>query len=163
MVMNSLPDLPSNNYRVKLSRICRETRMTRLLYLPDDATVIQLEVELAPAELVAAVNAGLRPLPILRGAPAGKFTACQVNATVVIAPARPRGRPRTTADKPDLTRRQRQVLDLSSRGFSSEEIAAMLDLSRRTVNYHLNQVRRRVRGEIPAQMKSDFDEPGIDL
>lgn len=137
--------------------------MTRLLYLPDDATVIQLEVELAPAELVAAVNAGLRPLPILRAAPPGKFTACQVNATVVIAPARPRGRPRTSPDKPDLTRRQRQVLDLSARGFSSEEIAAMLDLSRRTVNYHLNQVRRRVRGEIPARMKSDFDEPGVDL
>jgi hypothetical protein len=39
----------------------------------------------------------------------------------------------------------------------------MLDLSRRTVNYHLNQVRKRVRGEIPTRMKSDFDEPGVDL
>ena len=132
--------------------------MTRLLYLPDDATVIQLDVELTPAELVAAVNAGLRPLPILREAPAGKFTACQVNATVVIAPARPRGRPPSSPDKPDLTRRQRQVLDLSARGFSSEEIAAMLDLSRRTVNYHLNQVRRRVRGDIPTRLKSDYED-----
>ena len=40
--------------------------MTRLLYLPDDATVIQLEVELTPAELSAAVNAGMRPLAALK-------------------------------------------------------------------------------------------------
>ncbi len=133
--------------------------MTRLLYLPDDATVIQLEVDLAPDELVAAVNAGLRPLPILRSAPAGKFSVFQVNSTVVIAPARSRGRPRTSPEKTDLTRRQRQVLELSTRGFSSDEIAAMLDLSRRTVNYHLNQVRRRVRGELTTRMKSDYEDP----
>lgn len=133
--------------------------MTRLLYLPDDATVIQLDVDLAPAELVAAVNAGLRPLPILRNAPPGRFNAFQANATVVIAPARPRGRPRTMPAKSDLTRRQRQVMELNVRGFSSEEIAAMLDLSRRTVNYHLNQVRRRVRGELTSRMKSDTEDP----
>ena len=133
--------------------------MTRLLYLPDDATVILLDVDLAPAELVAAVNAGLRPLPILRSAPAGKFSAFQVNSTVVIAPARSRGRPRTSPEKPDLTRRQRQVMELSARGFSSDEIAAMLSLSRRTVNYHLNQVRRRVRGELTTRLKTDYEDP----
>lgn len=132
--------------------------MTRLLYLPDDATVIQLEVDLSAAELVAAVNNGLRPLPILRNAPAGKLTASQVNATVIIAPQRTPGRPRTTAARTDLTRRQRQVLELSTRGFTSAEIAAMLNLSRRAVNYHLNQVRRRIRGELPALLKSDFDD-----
>ena len=108
--------------------------MTRLLYLPDDATVIQLEVDLSPAELVAAVNAGLRPLPILRSAPAGKLSATKVNATVIVAPVRQPGRPRRAAERTDLTRRQRQVLELSSRGFTSAEIAGMLDLSRRAVN-----------------------------
>jgi DNA-binding CsgD family transcriptional regulator len=132
--------------------------MTRLLYLPDDATVIQLEVELSPAELVSAVNAGMRPLAVLRNAPAGKLSAFQVNTTVVIAPVKVRGRPRAAADRPDLTRRQRQVLELNARGFSSEEIAAMLDLSRRTVNYHLNQVRRRVRGESSSRMKTDYED-----
>ena len=132
--------------------------MTRLLYLPDDATVIQLEVDLTPAELLSAVNAGLRPLPILRSAPPGRLSAAQVNTTVVIAPARPRGRPRVSTDKSDLTRRQHQVLELNSRGFSSDEIAGMLNLSRRTVNYHLNQVRRRIRGELPAFLKSDYDD-----
>ncbi len=132
--------------------------MTRLLYLPDDATVIQLEVDLSAAELVAAVNAGLRPLPLLRAAPAGKLNASQVNATVIIAPQRAPGRPRSTTAHTDLTRRQRQVLELSSRGFTSTEIAAMLNLSRRAVNYHLNQVRMRIRGELPALLKSDFEE-----
>lgn len=132
--------------------------MTRLLYLPDDATVIQLEVNLSPAELVAAVNAGLRPLPILRAAPAGRLIAAQVNATVVIAPQRAPGRPRTTAARTDLTRRQRQVFELYSRGFNSAEIAVMLDLSRRAVNYHLNRLRHRLRGEISYLQKSDPDE-----
>ena len=116
--------------------------MTRLLYLPDDATVIQLEIDLSPAELVAAVNAGLRPLPILRS-----------------APVRQPGRPRRAAERTDLTRRQRQVLELSSRGFTSAEIAGMLDLSRRAVNYHLSQVRKRIRGELPALPASDPNDP----
>ena len=132
--------------------------MTHLLYLPDDATVIQLEIDLSPAELVAAVNAGLRPLPILRGAPAGKLTATKVNATVIVAPVRHPGRPRRAAERTDLTRRQRQVLELSSRGFTSAEIAGMLDLSRRAVNYHLSQVRKRIRGELPALLASDPDD-----
>jgi DNA-binding NarL/FixJ family response regulator len=132
--------------------------MTRLLYLPDDATVIQLEVDLSAAELVAAVNAGLRPLPLLRAAPAGKLTASQVNATVVIAPQRAPGRPRSAASRSDLTRRQRQVIELNTRGFTTAEIAAMLNLSRRAVNYHLNQVRMCIRGELPTLLKSDFED-----
>ena len=115
--------------------------MTRLLYLPDDTTVIQLETDLPAAQLCAAVNAGLRPLPILRAAPPGKLTASEVGATVVIAPAA-----RSTPARSRLSRRQTQVSELAARGFSSGEIAALLQLSRRTVNYHLNQVKNRVRG-----------------
>jgi DNA-binding CsgD family transcriptional regulator len=121
--------------------------LTRLLFLPDDATVVQLTVDLTAAELVSAVNAGMRPLPLLRDSPSTRLTACQVNNTVIIAPSRSRGRPAGPLSRSDLTRRQRQVLELSSRGFDSAEIATMLDLSRRAVNYHLNQVKKRIRGE----------------
>jgi DNA-binding CsgD family transcriptional regulator len=121
--------------------------MTRLLYLPDDATVIQLEVSLTPAELTAAVNAGLRPIPLLRASPAARLTASQVNNTVIVAPLRGRGRPPKTPAAADLTRRQRQVTELSAKGFTSQEIAEMLGISRRAVNYHLSQVRARVRGQ----------------
>ncbi len=134
--------------------------MTRLLYLPDDATVIQLEVDLPPGQLVAAVNAGMRPLPILRAAPPGKLTASQVNNTVIVAPVRSPGRPAGRREKPDLTRRQGQVLELSSRGFTTSEIAGMLDISRRAVNYHLSMVKHRLRGESTSRTAiiSDFDK-----
>lgn len=134
--------------------------MTRLLYLPDDATVIQLEVDLPPGQLVAAVNAGMRPLPILRAAPAGKLTASQVNNSVIIAPARSPGRPPGKKEKTELTRRQGQVLELSSRGFTTNEIAAMLDISRRAVNYHLNQVKSRIRGEVSNKLKTMPEDLG---
>lgn len=132
--------------------------MTRLLYLPDDATVIQLEVDLPPAQLVAAVNAGMRPLPILRNAPPGTLSASQVNNSVIVAPARAPGRPTGKVLHPDITRRQGQVLELSSRGFTTNEIAAMLDISRRAVNYHLNQLKQRMRGEHTQKLKTYVEE-----
>jgi DNA-binding CsgD family transcriptional regulator len=134
--------------------------VTRLLYLPDDVTVIQLEVELAPAELVAAVNAGMRPLPILRSSQAGKLTACQLDSTVIVAPLQAASRPRKGPLKIELTRRQKQVLELSTRGFTTMEIAGMLSLSRRAVNYHLNQARSRLRGSLPRQEAGGFDTEG---
>lgn len=120
--------------------------MTRLLYLPDDATVIQLEVDLTPTELITAVNAGMRPLPVLRSSPPGKLTACQVNTTVIIAPVSNPIRIVKGNTDSQLTKRQKQVLELSNRGFTTLEIAGMLSLSRRAVNYHLNQARNRLRG-----------------
>lgn len=125
--------------------------MTRLLYLPDDDTVIQLEVEISPAQLCAAVNAGMRPLPILRSAPPGKLSASEMGGTVIVAPAVKRISPTKKLQPTSaLSRRQTQVHDLSVRGLTSGEIAVMLHLSRRTVNYHLNQVKNRLRlGEHP--------------
>jgi DNA-binding CsgD family transcriptional regulator len=127
--------------------------MTRLLYLPDDTTVIQLEVEISPSQLCAAVNAGMRPLAVLRNAPPGKLTANEMGGTVIVAPA-PSGKrsnsAKTTPPASGLSRRQAQVHELSVRGLTSGEIAVMLHLSRRTVNYHLNQVKNRIHpGEIP--------------
>lgn len=125
--------------------------MTRLLYLPDDATVIQLEVEMPAAQLCAAVNAGMRPLPVLRSAPPDKLTASEMGSTVVVAPVTHRATPHKQTRTPaPLSRRQTQVHELAIRGLTSGEIAVMLHLSRRTVNYHLNQVKNRMHlGEIP--------------
>jgi DNA-binding CsgD family transcriptional regulator len=124
--------------------------MTRQLYLPDDDTVIQLEVEISPAQLCAAVNAGMRPLPILRSAPPGKLSASEIGGTVIVAPTVKRiSSAKKLQPASDLSRRQAQVHDLSVRGLTSGEIAVMLHLSRRTVNYHLNQVKNRLRlGEL---------------
>jgi DNA-binding CsgD family transcriptional regulator len=122
--------------------------MTRLLYLPDDATVIQLEVETPPERLCASINAGLRPFECLRGAPPGRLTASQVGGTVVVAPSQKKcGALKKDHPPGGLSRRQAQVHELAVRGLSSGEIAIMLRLSRRTVNYHLNQVKNRLRDE----------------
>lgn len=125
--------------------------MTRLLYLPDDATVIQLEVDMPAAQLCAAVNAGIRPLPVLRSAPPDRLTASEMGGSVVVAPVAPKTTPNKRAHKTaGLSRRQSQVHELAIRGLTSGEIAVMLHLSRRTVNYHLNQVKNRMHlGEIP--------------
>src|SRR5512133_4119704 len=100
--------------------------MTRLLYLPDDATVIQLEVDMPAAQLCAAVNAGIRPLPVLRSAPPDKLTASEMGGTVIVAPAAQRTTPLKHTHTPaGLSRRQSQVHELSIRGLTSGEIAVM--------------------------------------
>ncbi len=120
--------------------------MTRLLYLPDDVTIIQLEVDQSASQLCAAINAGIRPISQLREAPPGKLVASEVGATVIVAPVGKK-EPATINKKSyvGLSRRQAQVHDLTVRGLSSGEIAVLLHLSRRTVNYHLNQVKNRLR------------------
>ena len=57
----------------------------------------------------------------------------------------------SSAEKADLSKRQAQVLELSTRGLSTGEIALLLHISRRTVNYHLSKVKERMRtGSFPA-------------
>lgn len=125
--------------------------MTRLLFLPDDQTVVQVEVEITPRQLTAAINSGLRPLPLLRDAPFVKLTANQLGNTVVVAPAVKRGRPPRLAPlKTRLTRRQRQVLELKSVGFSTAEIAVTLGISRRTVSYHMAQLQLKLKQDAGA-------------
>jgi len=120
--------------------------MTRLLYLPDDATVIQLESEMTPSQLAAAVNAGMRPAAALQSAPPGALTAIQAGKTVIVIPAE---RKNDTPDKKGLSQRQAQILELSTRGLSSGEIALLLHLSIRTVNYHLNKAKMLLRNTSP--------------
>ena len=93
--------------------------MTRLLYLPDDATVIQLEVEITPSQLTAAVNAGMRPLAVLKSAPPGKLSAIHAGTTVIIIPG---GEPISCKNKSELSKRQAQVFELSARGLSTGEV-----------------------------------------
>jgi len=118
--------------------------MTRLLYLPDDVTLIQLDVATAARPLAAAINAGLRPLPALEDA-AGPLTASQIGSTVIVAPRHKRGHPPAPLQQASLTRRQRQVLELASHGYTTEEIARLMGISRRTVSYHLKGIRSRIK------------------
>ncbi len=120
--------------------------MTRLIYLPDETTLVQLDIDMTPAELTAAIQSGFRPVALLKNAPPGKLMAFPVNQSVVVAPSSHLRNTKNHLEKPELTRRQSQILALSSRGFRSHEIATMLGISRRSVNYHLQNIRGRIRG-----------------
>lgn len=122
--------------------------MTRLLYLPDDVTIIQLDVDITARQLAAAINAGLRPVPVLN-TNSEKLTASQVGNTVIVSPQRKRGHPATPLQQSNLTRRQRQVLELASHGYSNVEIARLMGISRRTVSYHLKGIKSQIN---PAQI-----------
>ena len=120
--------------------------MTRLLYLPDDVTVIQLETDLTPSQLTSAVNAGMRPAAALQSAPPGALTAIQAGKTVIVIPAE---RQSVSAEKAALTQRQAQIFELSQHGLSSGEIALLLHISIRTVNHHLNKAKALLRNVTP--------------
>lgn len=120
--------------------------MTRLLYLPDDATVIQLETDLTPSQLTSAVNAGMRPVVALKTAPPGPLNAIQAGNTVIVIPAESQS---VSAERAALTQRQAQIFELSTRGLSTGEIALLLHLSIRTVNYHLNKAKALLRNVHP--------------
>ena len=128
--------------------------MTRLLYLPDDATIIQLEVSIPPRQLAAAVNAGLEPIPhiLKRGQ---RHFASLVGATVIVYPRRKRDRVSPAVPRPRLTHRQSQVLELAMDGYSNVQIAAAMGISVRTVTYHMKGIKAHIEpGSIPSLLKA---------
>lgn len=122
--------------------------MTRLLYLPDDVSLIQLDVEINARQLAAAINAGLRPVPVLESI-TDKLIACQIGNTVIVSPGSESGRPTRLLLQGSLTPRQKQVLELASSGYSTSEIAKMMKISRRTVSYHLKCVKDLMKPHSP--------------
>jgi DNA-binding CsgD family transcriptional regulator len=118
--------------------------MTRLLYLPNDVTILQLEVDLSACQLAAALNAGLCPVDALKNAPETLF-ASQIGNTVIVFPRRKRGHPLRSLQPNGLTRRQREVLELASHGYNNEEIAKIMGISRRTVSYHLKGIKSQIK------------------
>ena len=118
--------------------------MTRLLYIPDDITLIQLDVEISPRQLAAAINAGLHPIQALKDNNE-KLHASQIGNTVIVSPRRHRGHPVQPLKQDNLTRRQLQVLELASNGYSNIEIAKQLGISRRTVSYHLQGIKAQIK------------------
>lgn len=51
---------------------------------------------------------------------------------------------RSTPHPPELTERQRKILDATSKGLSSEQIATRLGISTYAVNQHLDVIRRKL-------------------
>ncbi len=134
--------------------------MTRLLYLPDDATVIHLDVEIPSRQLAAAVNAGLEPLPGVF-AKGQRYTARLVGKTVIVFPHRKQERITKDFESTVLTKQQRRVMELVMKGMTNIEIAERLGISKRTVTYHMKHIRERIqRGPLPAVIMEVKQRPG---
>ncbi len=118
--------------------------MTRLLYLPDDATLIQYELNIPPKQLAAAVNSGLQPIPPLSENPQ-KLSARLIGNTVIVFPFELRENRKRRSPYANLTHRQSQVLELAMHGYSTTQIASLLGLSTRTVTYHLKKVKALIK------------------
>lgn len=54
--------------------------------------------------------------------------------------------------RPNITEREREVLDLLSRGLSSKEIAEQLFISPHTVEYHRRQMLRKTESKNIAEL-----------
>jgi DNA-binding CsgD family transcriptional regulator len=118
--------------------------MTRLLYLPDDATIMQYELNIPPKQLAAAVNSGLQPIPLLSDIPQ-KLSARLIGNTVIVFPFQLRENRKRRSVYSNLTHRQSQVLELAMHGYSTTQIASLIGLSARTVNYHMNKIKALIK------------------
>jgi DNA-binding NarL/FixJ family response regulator len=79
----------------------------------------------APAELTTAIRAALREKTFVTPLLAGEVMACPG-----------KGSQERREDSSHLTGRQREVLQLLAEGYLAKEIADMLNISTRTVEYH---------------------------
>ena len=122
--------------------------MTRLLFLPDDQSLLVYESPLNPPELAAAVNSGAWLPPYAAHPTAPKdppaLQAFHLGRLVVVIPTQPLHLAPETLEQGQpvhLSPRQRQVLNLLARGFSNKEIAVRLKMHPRTVANHIRALK----------------------
>ena len=118
--------------------------MTRLVFLPNDDSVLLLQSDLGPDELVRAVLEGqwIPPLGFQAGAQQA-FRAVRLGGSVIVAPLEPLAGP--GAGKPlRLSARQVDVLQGLMEGLTDKEIAARLGLSAHTVTNHIGIIKARL-------------------
>jgi DNA-binding NarL/FixJ family response regulator len=90
-----------------------------------------------PAELQAAVGAAASGLVVLRREDLAQGADAKVAAAGLAAPAL---REDAAAQRPALTRREREVLGLLAEGFGNKAIAARLSVTERTIKFHVGAI-----------------------
>jgi DNA-binding NarL/FixJ family response regulator len=109
--------------------------MTRLLFLPDDQTLVVLDSPLPAGELVEKVGLGQWTPPPPYDSAKASLHATTLGRTVIITPTLPleMADPGLDEIRRLLKPRQRQILLLLAHGLSNKEIAVRLKLHPRTV------------------------------
>lgn len=143
--------------------------MTRILFLPNENTFLTLDSNLTPEALVLEVNSGRwlppagsvpeetpSPLPTnLRAVRLGPGTVLVFQA-VDLDQDQPQEHSRGT-----LSKRQIAVLQCLAQGMTTRQIAARLEISRRTVYLHLAAIRRSLRAVSTPEAVSRAAELGL--
>ena len=145
--------------------------MTRILFLPDDRTILQFDSAEPAEDLVGAVNAGrwLPPEPYRSGfglgLPENRLRASRQGALVVVmlsaGGAEPAAGPADGEGRPLLSRRTLEVLHGLAEGLTTRQIAARLGLSPRMVQYHVSEIKRRLGARSRAQSVSRAQSLGM--
>jgi len=142
--------------------------MTRILFLPDDRTVMWLESALSPAEIVRAVGSGrwMPPLPYV--ANPGMLCALRYGNLVLVAPSSLLGDDRSQLPAPGgeplreaLTQRQRELLLGLAEGLTTVQVATRIGISKRQVRRYVGILKRRLGASTLAQLINRAAELGL--
>lgn len=123
--------------------------MTRLLFLPDETTLIQLESPLDPDNLIHSIQNGLwqPPTPYREGDKGGqtrRLQAIRLGTIVVVGYQVSQKSGGIRRRRGSLSRRQLQVLKGLAEGLTSRQIAARLKLHPGTIEHHVNAIKARL-------------------
>lgn len=141
--------------------------MTRILYIPDDASQFTLETHLDPADLVVEVAAGRwHPPPEIRargGEPPVALRAVRLGreAVLIFPLLEPGDLEDELRGEAALSRRQLAVLQCLAEGLAVKQISRRLGLAERTVFLHLAALKKKLRVMTNAQAVSRAVELGL--
>lgn len=123
--------------------------MARLVFLPNEDTVLLLQSELGADALVQALLEGRWTPPALYDArPRPAFRAVRLGSFVIVAPLEPLAADGASGDGEGaplrLSTRQADVLQGLCEGLTDKEIAARLGVSAHTVTNHIGIIKARL-------------------
>jgi DNA-binding NarL/FixJ family response regulator len=131
--------------------------MTHILLIFDDQSMLTFQDEKPAMKLVEVINAGLwtppAPAHQLLGTLKGKkLNAVVVGNWVVVSLEEPQEQPRASMPvEIKLSKREQEVLELLSQGLTSKQICHKLQLSLRTINFHIANLKSKLNAETNAQ------------
>lgn len=131
--------------------------MTHILLIFDDQSMLTFEDDQPALLLVEKINHGkwIPPAPanqLLSNLKEISLRAVVLGNWVIASLEEPQEHPRASMPMEiELTPRQREVLDLLSQGLTHKQICQKLNLSARTVNMHIANLKKKLKAETNAQ------------
>jgi len=131
--------------------------MTHILLIFDNQSILTFEDDQPTLLLVEKINQGkwIPPPPasqLLENLKDISLRAVVLGNWVIASLEEPQEHPRASMPMDiELTPRQREVLDLLSQGLTHKQICQKLNISQRTVNMHIANLKARLNAETNAQ------------